>query len=173
MCKRIITFGLNTAHLKSKMNPRDIDWILMTIVVLLQTVYYLMMAEILAHTMTFSHPTIHHCLVLWRWGLDGGGHPYWMSKFVFCWLISILCKFNFLYPFPIYWFRCAESNLNGIYEPSGIFTNKSEGITNVGIFWKNWLGMSPLKASRMMIRPRDVWFNGNMSVEDYNQLDDV
>ncbi|XP_070497828.1 angiopoietin-2-like [Chironomus tepperi] len=69
--------------------------------------------------------------------------------------------------------ECAESNLNGFYEPLGIFTNKSDVITKVGIFWNNWLGKSPLKASRMMIRPRDVLFNGNMSVEDYNQLDDV
>jgi hypothetical protein len=39
-----------------------------------------------------------------------------------------------------------------------------------GIFWKNWLGNSPLKATKMMIRPKDVWFSN--SSEDYTQFDD-
>lgn len=48
---------------------------------------------------------------------------------------------------------CAESNLNGVYcdEPLGNDYH--------GIFWEHWLGDYSLKASKMMVRPKDVWFS--------------
>lgn len=48
---------------------------------------------------------------------------------------------------------CAESNLNGVWrdEPLG---NEYQGI-----FWEHWLGDYSLKASKMMVRPKDVWFS--------------
>ena len=46
-------------------------------------------------------------------------------------------------------FSCAESNLNGIYfeEPTGH--------SYAGILWEHWLGDYSLKATRMMIRPKE------------------
>jgi hypothetical protein len=63
--------------------------------------------------------------------------------------------------------------LNGIYQNELIekTLNDSFKLENNGIFWKNWLGNSPLKATKMMIRPRDMWFS-NTANEDYYQLDD-
>lgn len=53
-------------------------------------------------------------------------------------------------------YSCAESNLNGIYhdEPLGQQSRKYKGI-----FWEHWLGDYSLKASKMMIRPKDVWYS--------------
>jgi hypothetical protein len=51
---------------------------------------------------------------------------------------------------------CAESNLNGVYrtEPLG-----EDSRNYKGIFWEHWLGDYSLKASKMMIRPKEVWFS--------------
>lgn len=69
-----------------------------------------------------------------------------------------------------------ESNLNGVYRNEPSENNSSLSIEEIGdggIFWKNWLGNSPLKATKMMVRPKDVWFSsGNGSNEDYTHSDD-
>lgn len=63
---------------------------------------------------------------------------------------------------------CAESNLNGIYhdEPLGESSRNYKGI-----FWEHWLGDYSLKASKMMIRPKDVWFS-QPSDEDLIEIQD-
>lgn len=48
---------------------------------------------------------------------------------------------------------CAESNLNGVYCDEPLGNNYH------GIFWEHWLGDYSLKASKMMVRPKDVWFS--------------
>ncbi|CRK95275.1 CLUMA_CG008643, isoform A, partial [Clunio marinus] len=56
-----------------------------------------------------------------------------------------------------WWFKsCAESNLNGIYrdEPLG-----GDSRNYHGIFWEHWLGDYSLKATKMMIRPKDFWLS--------------
>ncbi|KAG5673929.1 hypothetical protein PVAND_003930 [Polypedilum vanderplanki] len=67
---------------------------------------------------------------------------------------------------------CAECNLNGVYRNGGPIGNDISASTD-GIYWRNWLGNSPLKASRMMIRPQEMYSNNNNNNdEDYTQLDD-
>lgn len=57
---------------------------------------------------------------------------------------------------------CAESNLNGVYhnEPK---SNHSMNFS--GIFWEHWLGDYSLKATKMMVRPKDS-FNSFINDED-------
>lgn len=61
---------------------------------------------------------------------------------------------------------CAESNLNGVYrdEPLG-----DDSRSYHGIFWEHWHGDYSLKATKMMIRPKDVWFT-NPADEDLIEL---
>jgi Fibrinogen beta and gamma chains, C-terminal globular domain len=70
---------------------------------------------------------------------------------------------------------CSESNLNGVYHNESLEDDLSS--EEIGIFWKNWMGNSALKATKMMVRPKDVWFSssnsgGGGSNEDYTQFDD-
>lgn len=58
---------------------------------------------------------------------------------------------------------CAESNLNGVYQDEPLGNNYH------GIFWEHWLGDYSMKATKMMIRPKDVWFS-NPSDEDLIEL---
>uniref|UniRef100_A0A182MHA9 Fibrinogen C-terminal domain-containing protein n=1 Tax=Anopheles culicifacies TaxID=139723 RepID=A0A182MHA9_9DIPT len=52
-----------------------------------------------------------------------------------------------------WWFkRCAASNLNGKYYLENPRSHKS-----TGILWESWLGDYSLKATKMMIRPKDTW----------------
>uniref|UniRef100_U5ET44 Putative ficolin n=1 Tax=Corethrella appendiculata TaxID=1370023 RepID=U5ET44_9DIPT len=52
-----------------------------------------------------------------------------------------------------WWFdNCCESNLNGIY------FNNPKGHKYRGILWESWLGDYSLKSSKMMIRPKDAWY---------------
>lgn len=60
-------------------------------------------------------------------------------------------------------FSCAESNLNGLYRDEPLGNNYR------GIFWEHWLGDYSLKATKMMLRPKDVWFS-TPSDEDLIEL---
>lgn len=67
-------------------------------------------------------------------------------------------------------FSCAESNLNGAYhdEPLGEHSREYKGI-----FWEHWLGDYSLKASKMMIRPKDVWFSSQQTETDDDDLIEI
>lgn len=67
-------------------------------------------------------------------------------KFVFH---AFNCQYNSI-------FSCAESNLNGIYRDS---PTGEDSRNYKGIFWEHWLGDYSLKASKMMIRPKENSFS--------------
>jgi hypothetical protein len=64
-----------------------------------------------------------------------------------------------------WWFgNCAESNLNGVYKKN------PKGNNFTGIFWEHWLADYSLKSTKMMIRPKDVWYTSGVSEEEFIEL---
>jgi hypothetical protein len=50
---------------------------------------------------------------------------------------------------------CSESNLNGKYYET------PTDHRFMGIIWERWLGDYSLAKTKMMIRPKEVWFNND------------
>lgn len=73
------------------------------------------------------------------------------KQFVFVQLFIKGFNINFSFLTRIY--SCTEANLNGIYRDT------PRGHNYNGIVWEHWLGDYSLKSAKMMIRPRDLWFN--------------
>ena len=64
--------------------------------------------------------------------------------------MNITCQYFHLLPVS-----CFESNLNGEY-----FVNPTDNEYFRGIIWELWKGDYSLRAARMMVRPKDSFYNG-------------
>jgi Fibrinogen beta and gamma chains, C-terminal globular domain len=61
---------------------------------------------------------------------------------------------------------CSESNLNGRWFDS------PNGHNFMGIIWEKWLGDYSLAKTRMLIRPKELWFNSEEDEAPLSPPDD-